>query len=259
MKVGTMIFFFHMVCKGGGWKRKLVDGLVELSWYLPGGNKGQAFEHEICFANLRGDARMFEKQNAILTEISSVILMLIGPEINETEEYLCEVVEKTKTKRPVLIIEKSSTKFKKKFTHKCTVIESSNMKNNDQFFTEIRSKIQDQLKRTPNHPTSFKSISKLGEVAKKHEIIIDSENLSWKKMNKLYPKVTKYLNVGAQEVKKNLKLQLHLGKIAKLHRAKQFRMTSRGGKPVAVNNEDLNNKIHKERESQREILREIDV
>ena len=74
---GNHDFFFHKNIQGGDVKRKDVDGLVELSWYLPGGGEKQTLQKEICFANLRGDAKQFKKQIDVLFRISSVVCILL--------------------------------------------------------------------------------------------------------------------------------------------------------------------------------------
>ena len=78
--IGGHNFFFHKNIKGGDVKRKVVDGLVELSWFLPGGSENQTLQSEICFANLRGEAAEFKKQLDVLLTISSVLCILLPSE-----------------------------------------------------------------------------------------------------------------------------------------------------------------------------------
>ena len=109
-------FFFHRDCKGGGVERKIVDGLVELCWYLPGERKNQAFQNEICFANLRGDVRSFKKQLNVITKISSVIFLMLSSEYppESTNEILIEIA-KTETKFVLVFNEKPREDAKQYF------------------------------------------------------------------------------------------------------------------------------------------------
>ena len=63
-------------------RRIMVDGLVEISWYLPGDN---LFNRAIAFTNLRGDAinSSFKKQIAFLCEISTMHVALVSDAILE--------------------------------------------------------------------------------------------------------------------------------------------------------------------------------
>ncbi|XP_073491450.1 interferon-induced very large GTPase 1-like [Aquarana catesbeiana] len=66
--------FIHRDMEGGNAARKISDGLVEISWYFPGG-KGK-FPEPVAFTNLRGNLESNVKQFNFLTEISSVVVIL---------------------------------------------------------------------------------------------------------------------------------------------------------------------------------------
>ena len=69
--------FFHWNCEGGTAKHILVNGLVEVSWYLPS-NTDNVFPDAICFANLHGDAREHTKQVKFLSEVSIMHFILLN-------------------------------------------------------------------------------------------------------------------------------------------------------------------------------------
>lgn len=54
--------FFHRDCRGGQYNLILGEGLVDMCWYLPAGNKDDSFQDAVTFLNLHGDARRFLKQ-----------------------------------------------------------------------------------------------------------------------------------------------------------------------------------------------------
>ena len=71
--------FFHYNCDGGSAKRVLVDGLVDISWYLP--SKGDhTFPNTITFANMHGNAcdSKHSKQVKFLGEVSVMHLVFVN-------------------------------------------------------------------------------------------------------------------------------------------------------------------------------------
>ena len=70
-------FFFHWDCEGGTAKRILVDGLVEVCWYLPAGKESDHFPDIVTFTNLHGDARNHDKQTTFLSQVSFINFVLL--------------------------------------------------------------------------------------------------------------------------------------------------------------------------------------
>nr|XP_040047476.1 interferon-induced very large GTPase 1-like isoform X6 [Gasterosteus aculeatus aculeatus] len=69
--------FFHRNCPGSTESRHLMDGVAEIAWYCPAGKPNDAFTDCVAFCNLHGDALSFEKQREILTDKSSIIVVLV--------------------------------------------------------------------------------------------------------------------------------------------------------------------------------------
>ncbi|KAF3700492.1 Interferon-induced very large GTPase 1 [Channa argus] len=69
--------FFHRNCPGSTKSRHLMDGVAEIAWYCPAGKPNDAFTDCTAFCNLHGDALLIEKQRDILTEKSSVNVVLL--------------------------------------------------------------------------------------------------------------------------------------------------------------------------------------
>ena len=70
-------FFFHWDCEGGTSERILVDGLVEVCWYLPAGKESDHFPDIVTFTNLHGDAREHDKQTTFLSQVSFINFVLL--------------------------------------------------------------------------------------------------------------------------------------------------------------------------------------
>ncbi|XP_062412964.1 interferon-induced very large GTPase 1-like [Sardina pilchardus] len=64
----------HMEC--GDVPRRISDGLVEVSWYLPSGNPNvDKFTKPVTIANLRGDGRLFQTQMSFLCQTSAAVFI----------------------------------------------------------------------------------------------------------------------------------------------------------------------------------------
>ncbi|KAM3598863.1 uncharacterized protein V6R79_023590 [Siganus canaliculatus] len=69
--------FFHRNCPGSTKSRHFMDGVAEIAWYCPAGKPNDSFPDCIAFCNLHGDALLNEKQRDILTEKSSLNVVLV--------------------------------------------------------------------------------------------------------------------------------------------------------------------------------------
>ncbi|XP_063049195.1 interferon-induced very large GTPase 1-like [Engraulis encrasicolus] len=68
--------FTHHNMPCGNVPRKISEGLVEVSWYLPCGNKNiDIFTQPVAMANLRGDSRSFEAQVSFLCQTSAAVFI----------------------------------------------------------------------------------------------------------------------------------------------------------------------------------------
>ncbi|XP_076864055.1 interferon-induced very large GTPase 1-like [Brachyhypopomus gauderio] len=70
--------FFHRHCPGSSRTRLLMDGVVEITWYLPSGKSTDHFPDCVAFCNLHGDIETNKEQLEILIEMSSVNVVLLG-------------------------------------------------------------------------------------------------------------------------------------------------------------------------------------
>ncbi|KAB0346673.1 hypothetical protein FD754_011530 [Muntiacus muntjak] len=70
--------FFHRHCKGSSRDCLLMGGVVEVTWFCPGGEEQDRFDNCLTFTNLHGDAKEHEKQLAFLQEVSSITVVLMS-------------------------------------------------------------------------------------------------------------------------------------------------------------------------------------
>src|SRR4029434_10915743 len=68
--------FVHCDMECGDVPRRISDGLVEVSWYLPCGNTNiDMFTQPVAIANLRGDGTLFKTQMSFLCQTSAAVFI----------------------------------------------------------------------------------------------------------------------------------------------------------------------------------------
>ncbi|KAG6925029.1 upregulator of cell proliferation, partial [Chelydra serpentina] len=89
-------FFIHRDMESGNVPREIADGLVEISWYFPGGtDNSDLFPEPVAVTNLRGDIESQWLQFSFLTEVSSAVF-IVTESIGEREyELLSSLKEST--------------------------------------------------------------------------------------------------------------------------------------------------------------------
>ncbi|XP_041523092.1 interferon-induced very large GTPase 1-like [Microtus oregoni] len=77
--------FFHRHCRGSSKYCLLMEGVVEISWFCPGGQGEDTFDKCVAFTNLHGDAKEHRQQLSFLQDISSLIVILMSASDNNKE------------------------------------------------------------------------------------------------------------------------------------------------------------------------------
>ncbi|XP_016522610.1 interferon-induced very large GTPase 1-like, partial [Poecilia formosa] len=95
--------FFHRNCEGSTKSRHLMDGVAEIAWYCPAGKDNDFFTDCIAFCNLHGDSLANVKQREILTEMSSVIVVLV-PTLDKSQESTAVISMLYKSSKPLIIL-----------------------------------------------------------------------------------------------------------------------------------------------------------
>ncbi|XP_074511540.1 interferon-induced very large GTPase 1-like [Sebastes fasciatus] len=95
--------FFHRNCPGSTKSRHLMDGVAEIAWYCPAGKPTDVFTDCIAFCNLHGDALSIEKQRNILTDRSSVNVVLV-PTLERGKQITAVISALYKSPKPLIIL-----------------------------------------------------------------------------------------------------------------------------------------------------------
>ncbi|KAM3597441.1 uncharacterized protein V6R79_004575 [Siganus canaliculatus] len=95
--------FFHRNCPGSTKSRHFMDGVAEITWCCPAGKPNDSFTDCIAFCNLHGDALLTEKQRDILTEKSSVNVVLV-PTLDQSHPSATVISALWKSPKPFIIL-----------------------------------------------------------------------------------------------------------------------------------------------------------
>ncbi|XP_075940514.1 interferon-induced very large GTPase 1-like isoform X2 [Anarhichas minor] len=95
--------FFDRNCPGSTKSHHLMDGVAEIAWYCPAGKPNDAFTDCIAFCNLHGDALSNVKQRDILTDKSSVNVVLV-PTLEKNDKNSAVISALHKSTKPLIIL-----------------------------------------------------------------------------------------------------------------------------------------------------------
>ncbi|XP_060735609.1 up-regulator of cell proliferation-like [Tachysurus vachellii] len=91
-------FFCYQEMIGGSAPRVISNGMVEICWSLPCGNKTiDVFPEPVVFANLRGDVCTFETQFSFLSQVSTAVFVFLDS-VDENEQILFASLQEMKSK-----------------------------------------------------------------------------------------------------------------------------------------------------------------
>ncbi|KAK9978770.1 hypothetical protein ABG768_020509, partial [Culter alburnus] len=159
--------FFHRNCPGSSRTRVLMDGVVEIAWFCPSGKNMDKFTDCVAFCNLHGDAGDHEKQLQILTEMTSVNVVLLT-RLDRNDRHATKIQNLFRNRKPLICL----------FTEdECTVTEMRKGKykiglkerNQSDVSEELRKVISDCL-------LESSSTFRLEDVSKHSEIRVDKED-----------------------------------------------------------------------------------
>ncbi|XP_052390095.1 interferon-induced very large GTPase 1 [Carassius gibelio] len=161
--------FFHRNCPGSSRTRVLMDGVVEIAWYCPSGEKTDRFNHCVAFCNLRGDAGAHEKQLGILTEKASLNVVIL-PQLDKKDKSMTKIQTFYKDSKPLIcLLTDKDLPLTQMREGKYKIGLKS--KNQSDVFEEIRSAIKNGLLSTKSC-----SFFKLEDVSKNSDIRVDEVN-----------------------------------------------------------------------------------
>ncbi|XP_048035913.1 interferon-induced very large GTPase 1-like [Megalobrama amblycephala] len=159
--------FFHRNCPGSSRTRVLMDGVVEIAWFCPSGKNTDKFTECVSFCNLHGDAGDHEKQLQILTEMSSVNVVLL-PRLDRNDRSAAIIQNLFGNRKPLICL----------FTEdESPVIEMKKGKFKIGLKDRNQSEVSEELRRAINDCLSESSSTfRFEDVSKHSEIRVDEKD-----------------------------------------------------------------------------------
>ncbi|XP_007544446.2 up-regulator of cell proliferation-like [Poecilia formosa] len=166
--------FYHSALECGDVPRRISEGLVEFSWYLPCGNRSvDKFSEPMAVANLRGDIRSFDKQFTFLCQSSAVVYILC----EESEvEYFKYLQGKQVQAKLILISSKRGKSFRLKMLTVEPNLKTTNLSETKTTETELVRPLQESVSEMLGKKSKKVSLENLAERARCCEILVDDDS-----------------------------------------------------------------------------------
>ncbi|XP_051729227.1 interferon-induced very large GTPase 1-like [Ctenopharyngodon idella] len=201
--------FVHRKLVNGNIPRKISNGLVEISWYLPAGAKRNIdiFKEPVAVANLRGDISDFEVQFAFLSQTSSAVFLFCD-DLDSNQTFLNSLQLKSTL---VLVCITNSPTLRDSLSHiklkpHSVIFKDKNM--NDAEFVVI---LQKSVAKILADSTKV-SIKKMSNVAPDLGILVDENNPICQDTKKMADLITQEITNIPEYKVKELPLQGKLWK-----------------------------------------------
>uniref|UniRef100_A0A3B3RIN7 VLIG-type G domain-containing protein n=1 Tax=Paramormyrops kingsleyae TaxID=1676925 RepID=A0A3B3RIN7_9TELE len=232
--------FVHRNMKNGNISRKVSNGMVEISWYVPGGNS-DIFTEPLAVANLRGDISCHHTGFKFLCQTSAAVFVFI----DDFKENI-NLLKPQDSKAPLFLVcnseEISITKndfmnriHDMKFNTNFIVMKAKQM-NEAQFVDKLRSTIRQSV----SSDCDKMSIEKMSAVARELQILVDEDNDLCQKANQKADAITASISDIPKYKQDQLPLQEDiLKKLAKLEK-EECRLKNAGTKNIQMYRSELN-------------------
>ncbi|XP_076003751.1 up-regulator of cell proliferation-like isoform X2 [Genypterus blacodes] len=166
--------FYHRKMVSGDVPRRISDGLVEMSWFLPCGIKAiDSFTDPIAVANLRGDIKVFDQQFAFLCQESAAVYIFC----DDSEADCFKIIEGRDVSADVVMISSSQGKnfTLKRMTTK-PHLKTTDISQKKRTDMELTKALQESLSKMLENSLKKKSVEKLAEKARGCGILVDGDS-----------------------------------------------------------------------------------
>uniref|UniRef100_A0A8C8J054 Interferon-induced very large GTPase 1-like n=1 Tax=Oncorhynchus tshawytscha TaxID=74940 RepID=A0A8C8J054_ONCTS len=243
--------FVHREMECGNVPRRISDGLVEISWYFPCGNRNiDMFTEPVAVANLRGDIRSFETQFSFLCQTSAAVYIF-------TDDFESDMkVLKTKdTKAELFLVvslqsktftENTLRKFTTEFSIKPKNVIVKGNKNDAELVKTLQSSVCDIIEMSPNRLT----IENMAEVARQSGILVDEDNDECQSAKKMADEITSNIKDTIKFKDKQLPLQGQIWKELSQLDKERCRLRKAGSQDIEHYKSSLKKKEKELREEQ---------
>ncbi|XP_071264101.1 up-regulator of cell proliferation-like [Salvelinus alpinus] len=205
--------FVHHDMECGDIPHRISDGLVEISWYLPCGNRNiDMLTEPVVVANLRGDIRSFEKQFSFLCQTSAAVYIFT----DDLESDLNLLKSKNTKAELILVVNSQRKSFRvdtlKEMTTNCSINDQNvivkKKKNDAEFVKTLQSSVGAIIENTQNWLT----VENMTDIARHSGILVDEDRNECQSARKMADEITSNITDTVKFKDKQLPLQ---GKIWK--------------------------------------------
>ncbi|ELW66422.1 Interferon-induced very large GTPase 1 [Tupaia chinensis] len=191
--------FFHRHCIGSSKDCLLMEGVVEICWFCPGGEDEDRFDNCVAFTNLHGDAKENQRQLTFLQEISSLIVVLMSTS-DKNEENKKIVRDLCQSPQPLICLLDDKDKSKDKNADKKVIIGIKD-RNEAELTKELTTTIRHLLELSDiTH-----SLEDCSLIAHKHGFLIDENKRDCKEAKEKAQVVIALLReMNVSQMKENL-------------------------------------------------------
>lgn len=190
--------------------RSISDGLVEISWYLPCGNrKTDKFSEPLAVANLRGDIRAFNTQLSFLCQTSAAVYIFC----DESEIDYFKHLKGKDVKAKVILISSAQGKT---FTLKMLTMEPSfkttDVTNKKKTDTELIKALQESISKVLESCPNQVSVANMADRARLCGFLVDEDSDECQSALMNAFKITRHINMTSEFKDRQLPSQGHIWK-----------------------------------------------
>ncbi|XDB57938.1 hypothetical protein ABFV05_011554 [Capra hircus] len=167
--------FFHRHCKGSSRDCLLMGGVVEVTWFCPGGEEQDRFDNCLTFTNLHGDAKEHENQLAFLQEVSSIIVVLMSTS-DDNKGNRKIVHDMCQSSKPLIFL---LDDIRKVTVNKSSSRVKIGIRNRNE--AELIGELTTTIKRLLKLSNTALSLENCAQVARKQGMLIDEDQRDCKK------------------------------------------------------------------------------
>ncbi|KAM9658579.1 LOW QUALITY PROTEIN: interferon-induced very large GTPase 1-like [Trichechus inunguis] len=191
--------FFHRHCSGSSKDCLLMEGVVEICWFCPGGKDKDRFDKCITFTNLHGDAKEHERQLTFLKEVSSLIVILMSAsDSNDKNRKI--VRDLCQSSKPLIcLLDDKEKTMANNSSRKLRI----GIKNRNE--SELTEELMCTIRRLLELSDRTQSLEDCASIARKQGFLIDEDERDYKKAKEKAQSLTDLLRkMKLNMIKENL-------------------------------------------------------
>ncbi|KAM4564532.1 interferon-induced very large GTPase 1-like [Fundulus diaphanus] len=244
--------FVHHNMECGDSPRKISDGLTEITWYLPCGNKNMdIFSQPVAIANLRGDFTLHETQYSFLCQTSAAVFVFF-----DQLEPECKLLTNKNHKAKIFLVGNQKSKsfnpdVLKKIANKLNlttdnIIIKTKKSNDADFLKRLRTTVSSVL----TNPGLKMSIEQMADIAHELGISIDEDSPECQAGKKNADAITAEIEDTFKFKEKQFPLQGQIWKELTFLEKEEFRLRKVGSEDIEKYKSNLKIKKEEQRRKQ---------